>query len=1022
MPLFQNSVLKKYLKAQDTEAAKTAYRHYTAYFHNPEIQQNIRDVKEEQFQEGFLRELFVKILGYTLNPQPDFNLTTEFKNEKGAQKADGAILQDGKALAVIELKGADTTDLDKINSQAFNYKNNQSACIYVITSNFEKLRFFIHHAVEYMEFNLFTLTAEEFQILWLCLQAENLLNGIPLKVKEESLLAEEKITQKLYLDYSAFRKALWQNMVQNSPEIDKLLLFKKTQKLLDRFLFIFFAEDKGLLPPNSISKIVEQWQKLKELDEYRPLYERFKKYFGYLNTGWKGKEYEIFAYNGGLFRPDAVLDEISIDDEVLHPYVMKLTGYDFESEVDVNILGHIFEHSLTEMENITAELEGREVEKSKTKRKKDGVFYTPRYITKYIVDNTLGKLCAEKKLALEISEDVYDSARKRSRKRLQNLQAYRDWLLDLTICDPACGSGAFLNQALEFLINEHRTLDELTAKYHRASLILSDIEEHILEKNIYGVDINEESVEIAKLSLWLRTAAKGRKLTSLSHNIKCGNSLIDDRAVAGEKAFNWRQEFPEVFAKGGFDVVIGNPPYGVIHVKGTKDYFKLNYRAFQGNLENYCFFIELFLKITKPTTGKTGLIVPVTWTSIPQFEMLREVVLENNVDSIVELPTKVFSDADLDTLICVVSKHSSSKKNLVNVIKVSVPNATGLEIEVTKPKQMQQALWEKNEGKRIDLEQEESVDKILKRIRENTIQLKEEFKVSQGIVPYAREEMYKTMKKEDADEIVNKRLWHADHQLDSYFRKELKGEDVIRYFLQWNGKQWVKYGDWLARPRSPEYFTKPRVLIREITRGKKLNAAYTEEEFYNNPGIINIITKDEGSYSLKGLLAIINSSLLFYYHLQSSPKAKLKTSIPKILIKDVENIPLPPCEPIDKSGIIEKAGEISESVNNLQQTQQKFSNYIAMQMPDKTISKKLQNWIDLEPSGFLKEFNSAIKKAGGEKLTKSDEIEWMEVFENYKKQVQELQAEIDKNDKEIDQMVYELYGLTEEDIKIVEEA
>ena len=122
MPLFQNSVLKKYLKAQDTEAAKTAYRHYTAYFHNPEIQQNIRDVKEEQFQEGFLRELFVKILGYTLNPQPDFNLTTEFKNEKGAQKADGAILQDGKALAVIELKGADTTDLDKINSQAFNYR------------------------------------------------------------------------------------------------------------------------------------------------------------------------------------------------------------------------------------------------------------------------------------------------------------------------------------------------------------------------------------------------------------------------------------------------------------------------------------------------------------------------------------------------------------------------------------------------------------------------------------------------------------------------------------------------------------------------------------------------------------------------------------------------------------------------------------------------------------------------------------------------------------------------------------
>ncbi len=129
MAFFQNSVLNKHLKGQDAEIVKTAYQKFTTYFHNPVIQQNIRDAKEEQFQEGFLRELFVNILGYTLNPKPDYNLTTELKNEKGARKADGAILKDGKALGVIELKGTDTKDLDKINEQAFNYKNNQSACI-----------------------------------------------------------------------------------------------------------------------------------------------------------------------------------------------------------------------------------------------------------------------------------------------------------------------------------------------------------------------------------------------------------------------------------------------------------------------------------------------------------------------------------------------------------------------------------------------------------------------------------------------------------------------------------------------------------------------------------------------------------------------------------------------------------------------------------------------------------------------------------------------------------------------------
>lgn len=556
MTLFQKSVLNKYLKLQDQQSVEKAYKKFTTYFHNVEIQQNIRDCKEEQFQEGFLRELFVNVLGYTLNPQPNYNLTTEFKNEKGAKKADGAILQDGKALAVIELKGTDTKDLDKINIQAFNYKNNQTGCIYVITSNFEKLRFFIHNSVDHAEFNLFTLTETEFELLWLCLNADNLLSGLPLKVKEESVLAEENITKQLYKDYSAFKIDLWQNMVKNSPEADQLLLFKKTQKLLDRFLFIFFSEDSGLLPPNSISRMVKRWEVLKEEDAYKPLYDIFKQYFEYINIGRKGKssQDDIYAYNGGLFFADDVLNNMVIDDEVLHPHVMKLTAYDFQSEVDVNILGHIFENSLSEIENVIAKLEGQEVDKSKTKRKKDGVFYTPKYITKYIVDNTIGKLCEEKKAELKIIDEEYAKGRSRRRKDTikkldKSLQAYRKWLLNVTICDPACGSGAFLNQALDFLIAEHSYIDELESQLLGYSFEFPGVETHILEKNIYGVDINEESIEIAKLSLWLRTAQRGRKLTSLNNNLKCGNSLIDDPDVAGDKAFNWYNEFPQIYKK-----------------------------------------------------------------------------------------------------------------------------------------------------------------------------------------------------------------------------------------------------------------------------------------------------------------------------------------------------------------------------------------------------------------------------------------------------------------------------------------
>ena len=553
MSLFQKSVEKKYLNDLDSILINKKYTDFQNYFGNSERQENIRNSKEEQFQEGFLRELFVKILEYTLNPEPNFNLTTELKNITNSKKADGAILKGEDATAVIELKGTDTTDLDKIETQAFGYKNHHPKCKYVITSNFEKLRFYIQNAVDHVDFDLFNLTKEQFSLLWLCLAKDNLLNDLPLKIKESSVLQEENITKKLYADYSKFREAIYNNLVKNNPETDKLLLFKKTQKLLDRFLFIFFAEDRLLVPPNSITEIVKQWTTLKEeLDEYFPLYTRFKKYFGYMNTGFKGKKYQIYAYNGGLFKPDEILDTISIDDDILHEHTLRLSNYDFETDVDVNILGHIFEHSLGEIENVQAEIKGEKVDSQKTKRKKDGIFYTPKYITKYIVENTVGKLCLEKRTELEIVDEKYAKGRKNRKKELvktldKKLDDYRNWLLSLTILDPACGSGAFLNQALEFLINEHRKIDELRGQLLGGEILFSDITTDILENNIYGVDLNEESVEIAKLSLWLRTAQKGRKLNTLSNNIKCGNSLIDDPEVAGEKAFNWQNEFPNIF-------------------------------------------------------------------------------------------------------------------------------------------------------------------------------------------------------------------------------------------------------------------------------------------------------------------------------------------------------------------------------------------------------------------------------------------------------------------------------------------
>ncbi len=463
MSIFQKSIVKKHISSENPEVLKAKWNLFTSYFHNATIQENIHNSKEEQFQEGFLRELFVKVLGYTLNPEPNFNLTTEYKNIKDSKKADGAIIINNTVTAVIELKGTGTTDLGKVESQAFNYKNNQHQCLYVITSNFEKLRFYIDNAIEHIEFNLFKLTEEDFQLLYLCLAFKNIENNVPKNIKDESVSQEDVITKKLYNNYSLFKRELHHNLVALNPGNEPLELFQKSQKLLDRFLFIFFAEDRGLLPTNLIFRINKEWQQLREMRIEVSLYDRYKIYFSDLNVGAKvslpafsqtafnkKEEFQIYAYNGGLFKEDEELNTLKIDDELLFKHTEKLSNYDFASEVDVNILGHIFENSLNDIEELAKSLANTSDDPSPSgrlggasKRKKDGVFYTPKYITKYIVDNTVGKLCTDKKVEFKIIEEEYITDKKRNKATIQNLAAklsdYRNWLLKITICDPACG-------------------------------------------------------------------------------------------------------------------------------------------------------------------------------------------------------------------------------------------------------------------------------------------------------------------------------------------------------------------------------------------------------------------------------------------------------------------------------------------------------------------------------------------------------------------------------------------------------
>ena len=993
---FQNSVIKKYLAAQDAELIAKAWETYKAYFLNPAVQENIRASKEEQFQEGFLRELFVKVFGYTLNPMPDFNLITEQKNETDAKKADGAILRDGKVIGVIELKDHKTTDLSHVERQAFGYKSQHKDTKYVVISNFEKLRFYIDNAVEHIEWNLFTITQEQFRLLYFCLSWANIQADKPLQAKQDSVSNEDEVTQKLYKDYSAFKREIFADILahntnENTPKEHILLLFKKTQKLLDRLLFIFFAEDSGLLPPNSMVEILNQWEQLKEMDEYVPLYNRIKKYFGYMNTGWQGKKYEIFAYNGGLFKPDEVLDGLTISDELLAQFTRKLADYDYSTDVDVNILGHIFENSLNEIEEVTAQINNSpngQPAPVLNRRKRDGVFYTPQYITKYIVENTVGKLCAEKKTEMGIDEQEYFADKNRqtaTKKRLlDQLTAYRDWLLGITICDPACGSGAFLNAALQFLMAEHKLIDEMEAKLTGSELIFPNIENSILENNLYGVDINEESVEIARLSLWLRTAKPHRKLSSLNNNIKCGNSLISDPEIAGEKAFNWQAEFPQVFAKGGFDVVIGNPPYvNMVNIldENQRKYYQKNYKTVKNKSDLYSIFTEKASKLIREN-GLFGFIFPNSWMGTESFSSFREFLAHDvKVTKLVQLPPGVFEDATVTTVLCFYTNCKPTEED--NIIIETCENKEFVSKGFILP--YKQVL--ENPNTSFSFEKTIKIDKV------PTKKLSEIASFSLGIKTSDDKRFVFEEKKDD----------------DCYLF--LRGRNVKRWNTPEND-EWLWYKPELicekpgGRPRVFENFVvDKKIIIQDIAT--EITATLDTNKYLCND-TLNIIFELDKQYTFEYILILLNSKLINVWFKKVFPAGL------HIKANQLEQIPIPECA--DQQPFIDLADKMLSLNKDLQAKRARFIRRLQDNMPDIKITGTLETFDTLDFAGFVAEL-----KKQKIKLSLVQQDEWEDYFSQYKAACTELTSAISTTDAEIDARVYNLYGLTDDEIKVIEE-
>jgi type I restriction-modification system DNA methylase subunit len=525
-----------------------------------------------------------------------------------------------------------------------------------------------------------------------------------LKLLHKQRILEKEIENEFYKEYREYRERIYNTLVSYNQDFLKTStkgrLVRLAQKLIDRCIFVLFCEDMGealSFPPNALRDYLKEFSKADYYDpNARDVWNKLKELFHAMDKGdlFLGKR--INRFNGGLFEADPELDNLIIPNHVFceklqgeneetikkHPRTLLFMSamYNFgtsrtgEQAVTLYTLGRIFEQSITELELLEAEADGHVSLTKETKRKRDGVYYTPEWVVQHIVEETIGTRLQEIRdelgWSIEIEGDndyvrkqkeLVPSARaKKFNAHVEAVKKYRERLNNFKVCDPACGSGAFLIHVLEYLLKERLKVSQEYSRVTRQGESLFEVNteleiREILSRNIYGVDINPSSIEITKLALWLHTAKPDQALCDLDENIRDGNSLIgpefgnfkqlsmlDVNKQEEINVFDWKVAFPKVFnsanADGaGFDCIVGNPPYVKLqnfrkkyaevadflrngkNADGTPVYMS----AQKGNFDLFLPFIEKGIHLLN-AHGRMGYIAPSLWRYNEYGEGLRQ--------------------------------------------------------------------------------------------------------------------------------------------------------------------------------------------------------------------------------------------------------------------------------------------------------------------------------------------------------------------------------------------------------------
>nr|MDO8086818.1 N-6 DNA methylase [Candidatus Sigynarchaeum springense] len=875
----------------------------------------VKSILEEDTKKDLILPLF-RILGWSVEKSDEVTAEARVLSKRG----DYAFKINGIPQFYLETKKLKES-LDDVESikQSINYAW-LKACNWAILTNFVSLKIFncewdeidpsksLFISLEYSSYvdnidRLLLISRESFENNRLDLEAE----------KWGKKSKRKRIDDQLLGDFTLFRELLSKSIIQLNEDrkLTEDELDESVQRVINRLIFIRSCEDRRLEPNHLLSKLRE-WR----TKSNKSLWEVFSVIFRQFDTDYNSKIFENHLCDGLKIGNDVLADIINS----LYKNPAQIGGYDF-SLIDADILGNIYEQYLGHILRKTPK--SAKLSENHVHKKKQGIYYTPIFIVDYIVQNTVGAVLKERKGKLST----------------------------ISVLDPACGSGSFLLKSYDIIHQYWK--DAMAGKLDEYSQNKS-----IVENNLFGVDLDSHAVEITQLNLLLKISEKGRKLPILRKNIVCGNSLIQDEKIVGDKKMNWNEVFKDIMDKGGFDVVIGNPPYGIVFDHDEKEYLEKKYPTFKRNNDIFVAFIELALNLLSEG-GYFGFIIPNTYLIGDYFKEIKKLILgQTQVVKIIDFGiNEIFYEPNVYNSILILRKSTSKEKNDENIVRMyNVPHIDDL----TKINIEKSGIYAKNE-----IPQSSLVDlqwKLKDPIVQKMVKLSKSTLGSVCLVKDVGLNYWTIGKGKTRGESIGSRILYDGERKSKDDIAYLKGRDIFRYGYVF-GNHWLK-SDYISilDPEvdvfrfSEDLLTiSPKIIYRQTA--DRIIATIDTEKYITDKTVHIVVPKKGQEINMYFLLGLLNSRLLVHYYRKVvGETGRVFAQVKTVYLKGI---------PIKRDAVIE--GEI-----------------------EKIVIAQLK---------LRKEILALEEK-------KSD---------RYRK----LWVEYNNNDKKIDILIFRLYDLGKDEIKII---